>query len=200
VELPGLISDGNYHYEEVNDSMEDSPAKPVVAALSPAEIIAAWSPEWVMLLATLDAQRTELLQTMVYASKLQDGSNQKYRNILESLSAHYVCAHIWKESDYLPRSAMPSGMEKSFQGKAITQHGLAVLLSENPKDVSAQNTLVRTVSIAGAYYGLFERNTLSTTKVSIRGTELLHNYMMTLALCSHKIISQLSSPPDRAGE
>jgi hypothetical protein len=98
---------------------------------------------------------------------------------------------------------MPVGVGKLFKGKSITQHGLAVILAgDDPKEVHVQNGIVRSVSIAAGYYGLFERVSINRTKVSIRGTELLHNYMLEYAKVSYDVVClcSLSPPTDHRGE
>ena len=116
--------------------MTDVPVSRVHVVPTVGDSMVTWAGDYVMLLAALDSRRIQLLQSMIF-QRLFDTNSERvecagYRKTLESLSAHYICVIVWKESDYFPRTAMPAGMEKIFKGQSITQHGLGVAISDSP--------------------------------------------------------------------
>jgi len=117
----------------------------------------------------------------------EDGSatDQKsllsFKRLLKKPESLLILSLIWKESSFISQDMVQSiGMDKTFRSP-ITQHGLAIALSDEPSDVSALNSIVRSVSIAAQHFGLVQREAISPTKIALTGTEKLHDLMLRLS-------------------
>lgn len=131
----------------------------------------------------IDECRIELLEQLIFKRvPFQNKPFTSYRRLLSTGGAAKILLNLWKESEYVSEAELAElGMRRSFGIEGVTQHGLAVGLAEIPAEVSALNAQVRSVSIAGAAFGLVKRDEQSVKRVCISGTALLHEYMIRLA-------------------
>ena len=105
-----------------------------------------------------------------------------YRRKLLSEDSLTILEILWKESELISTNELTvSGLARSFEEAEITQHGLAVALSGDAKEVTKNISLVRTVAIAGAAYGFVDREERSPTKVVLSGTPKLHELMLKVS-------------------
>jgi hypothetical protein len=143
----------------------------------------------------MDVCRQELLEELVFA-QLQTNKQPEssYKRLLLTTTAHKIIKVFWKESSFISDSELAiMGMTRNFPANNITQHGLAVLLSEEPSDVSGLNTKIRSVTIAAAAFGLIERKPQSARRLSLCGTSLLHEFMVELALRQMQFIRTIGT-------
>jgi hypothetical protein len=132
----------------------------------------------------MEKARIKLLEELVF-SRVQVIKDVRkdyltHQNLLRTGKSHTVCTIIWnftscqhEESPFIKNNSAIAG--------SVTQHGLAVALSESPSDVAKLNTLIRDVGLAGEAYGLIERIPLNPTRVYLKGTQLLDVFMNSLA-------------------
>ncbi len=109
----------------------------------------------------LETARADLLYARVFRRKELLGSPHKEdlqnRRILLDSESHKICTILWKESAFVSELELPDGMQKAFGDGEITQRGLAVMLSVDPRDVARLNFLVQSVVEAGSYLGLIQK-------------------------------------------
>jgi hypothetical protein len=115
----------------------------------------------------------------------------KYRRILRTPDAGKVLAITWKESEFVSDEALTdAGLSRVYNEKDLTAHSLAVALAESPQDVGKLNSQIRNIGIAAAAHQLIGRDELHSTKVLLRGTFLLHDFMVNL---SEKYITAIAN-------
>jgi hypothetical protein len=143
----------------------------------------------------MDLCRQELLEELIF--RKLDMSRQpmsSYRRLLLTSSAHKILKVVWKESSFVSDSELTiMGIARNFSDGEITQHHLAVVLSEEPSDVSALNTKVRNVGIAAYAVGMIDRREQGPKKVLLSGTDLLHEFMLELASRQMQFIQAIGS-------
>ena len=140
------------------------------------------APKFAQLQREMSKNYTDLLTSKILCDE-PVGCDQKtlisHRKKLCSEDALAIWQILWKEG--LSKEKLSEvGLEHYFRDDNLTSHSLAVALSNEPEDVAKTNSLIRSIVIAGAAYGLVERNKQSRTKVILRSTEKLHDFMVEL--------------------
>jgi hypothetical protein len=143
----------------------------------------------------MEANYLELLEEYVFTQPNVDRTTKKMaaqnERLLKSLSANRVLLILWKESSYIAASDLDELKKgRSFDGE-ITVHALAVALAESPADVAALNSRIRSIALAGEAFGLVEKQTISATRVFIRGTALLNEFMVQLGQANLRACEEL---------
>jgi hypothetical protein len=106
---------------------------------------------------------------------------KQYRRILRGSEAHNVLGIIWKESEFISDAALAQfELCRAYQGRPLTCHSLAVDLAETPQEVAKLNSRVRIIGIAAAAHQLVDRKEVSSTKIVLNGTKVLHEFMIEL--------------------
>ena len=149
----------------------------------------------------MEDYRLELLDRLVFSFvPHQKQPNSSYRRLLITPEAHGILKVVWKESSHITEEELATlGMAKIMNDGCITQHGLAVKLTDKPSEVSALNTQVRNVSIAAETFRLVERKQHSSTRVHLFGTILLHEFMTELGLHYMHLVNSLIPPNAGSG-
>jgi hypothetical protein len=107
---------------------------------------------------------------------------QSYRRTLKTIDAYRILAILWKESEFITDNDLEmAGMRRLYQGRHLTAHGLAVELAEVGREVAALNTRIRMIAVAASAYELVDRDAVNSTTVSLKGTLILHEFMMLLS-------------------
>jgi hypothetical protein len=146
--------------------------------------------------------RATLLKQLVFDPRSELATRDRklyrsYRRALLSDDAKLILIILWKESPYIPEAALEAAkLQRAFSETDITQHGLAVALSQIPSEVAAINSRIRTITLAAEAYGLITRTAVSPTKVFIQGSALLHEFMTELARLYNAANRQI--PPSAA--
>jgi hypothetical protein len=104
----------------------------------------------------------------------------KYRRTLRDTDAYKILALIWKESEFIPQEALVGNLQQRYRGRQLTSHGLAVELAESPHDVAKLNSQIRNIGLAAAAYQLVDRKLIHNTRVILKGTILLDQFMSAL--------------------
>jgi hypothetical protein len=132
------------------------------------------------------ANYIEQLEATIFCQTAVDGDGKvllKYRRILQSSDAYKVLVVIWKESSFVSeRDLSAAGLNRSYCGRDLTAHTLATDLSHTPYEVGKLNSRVRIIGLAAAAYHLVDRDLVHGTRVVLKGTCILHNFMSHLSI------------------
>ena len=131
-----------------------------------------------------------LLTELVFKGREDDRSNLKaHQRTLRSDEAYLVLAIIWKESPCIPDDELKrQGMVRQFTQRELTVFGLARHLSQSVDHLAALNSRIRSIVMAATEFGLVDEQR-NSRKVSLRGTELLHQFMTALGNAYATLIS-----------
>jgi hypothetical protein len=139
-----------------------------------------------------------LMREMIFSQKIPNISEKtlrKYQRTLEDVEAHDTLAIIWKETCDIPDQAISDAdLTRSYQDCTITAHRLAVDTAESTDELAAANSRLRNIGLAASSYRLVDRVGLRLTKVSLRGTPLLHEFMCTLGEMNTETIIRTCLP------
>ncbi len=137
----------------------------------------------------IEARQAALLHSMVFSLPLAVPINKMTQNrdqkLLLKHDAYSICAIIWKESEFVPKAALAKVGIKRWSDEStrqISERGIAQLLSCNDQSLlKGWTARVSRTTIAARNYGLVTRESISKTELSIRGTALLHEFMVEAA-------------------
>jgi hypothetical protein len=121
-----------------------------------------------------------VLQEIVFSQTLDKFDRKdakKYSTILKTPDALSLLYIIWKES-------LTDDQLKSFGvtrlPAPLNAHGLAVQLSETPRNLAQLNSHIRNFSLAAAAYGLLNRASARSKLVVLEPTTFLHEFLVEL--------------------
>lgn len=132
--------------------------------------------------------------------------SKKYRRTLLSSDAFKVLSIIWKESSFVTDEALAeAGLTRAYKANELTAHRLAADLTEDTHEVAKFNSRIRTIGMAAASYELTDRALVHSTRVILKGTDILHQFMTDLsaknilAMARFVPLSPTISPIAKAG-
>jgi hypothetical protein len=133
----------------------------------------------------MSANYSALLKSMIFPHPI-DGFDRKslaqFRRLLDDPQALTILALIWQASDSVSQYALAAaGLCQTKTSEHLTSHGLAVKIAGAPEHLAKINSRIRNIGIAASAYGLIERNGVNKTRVDLRGTALLHDFMVALS-------------------
>jgi hypothetical protein len=143
----------------------------------------------------VDAIYEELLGEMVLSSASLAGPDRKdalrYARILKDREAYAVLTIIWKESAFVSDETLrAAGVARTFEDVELSAYRIAVSFADAPQHLAATNSRVRAICLAAEHFGLIERIAHAQTRVALRGTKLLHHFMLAI---SERIIDIISA-------
>ena len=142
----------------------------------------------------MSSEYSKLLNETVFVenpSGIDRKEELRFRKELDDNVSRIILTIIWKESDYISSEDLKRvGMKKFFTKNNLTAHGLATEICKSAKDLGKTVNKIREVSIAGSAFNLVDRNALRKTKVELRGTRALNEFMIRLAHDSIKSVQR----------
>jgi hypothetical protein len=109
--------------------------------------------------------------------------------------AYSVLSLIWCASDYVVGHTINGTTVGANIPTPLSSYALAVKLSEHPSHVAKLNTRIRGIGIAAAAYDLIQRVEVHKTLVVLRGTILLHEFMISIASADMASFARFSLTP-----
>jgi hypothetical protein len=109
--------------------------------------------------------------------------NSAFRKVLSNFGTFHILQLIWKESSFLEDAEIEAcGLVRLFGGEPLTCHGLARLMAVGSEDrVEAINKRLSKIVRASVAYELIEEERVAPTKIFIKATSLLDNFMHQLS-------------------
>jgi hypothetical protein len=141
----------------------------------------------------LRAGYSRLLRTMVFPHPSAPHDQKtllQFQRVLDDYDSHLVLGIVWQASEFVSKGASATAGLTQEKNECLNSHRLAVRLSLRPSDLAKTNTRVRSIAIAASAYGLVERKTKHPTRVDLKGTLLLHKFMMEIALQSTVVTNE----------
>jgi hypothetical protein len=127
------------------------------------------------------------LEEAIFRREQPDGDDRKlllkYRRVLRSIDSLKTFLIIWKESEFVDDQALAqAGLCRTYQGRDLTAYSLATDFAGNsPKLVAKLNSRIRMIALAAAAHQLVDRAGVHSTKVILKGTPVLHEFMSSLS-------------------
>jgi hypothetical protein len=132
----------------------------------------------------LPACYVRLLKTMIFPRLTLDDRKaiKSVQKALSSYDTYPILQLIWKESAFVTEGELKNQkLRRFFAEESLTCHGLATVLAGTVDRIPAMNKRLAAIIRAALIYGLVEEKQISRTKILIRATDLLNDFMLTLS-------------------